>query len=128
MATLSPVSTFLANFTLAKLPSPTVLPSSYFPTRVLVAGVFLELIFISPHRPIKQTIQRCVVYLCFSCVRFSQRKTNSKFENSDGLTHSGSLTSYEIGFSPLLLLLFAKNTITMKKINASITESSYHYS
>lgn len=37
MATFSPVSVFLANFTLAKLPSPSVLPNSYFPTRVLLA-------------------------------------------------------------------------------------------
>jgi hypothetical protein len=34
MATLSPVSLFLAIFTLAKVPSPRVFPSSYFPTRV----------------------------------------------------------------------------------------------
>lgn len=34
MATFSPVSTFLANLTLAKVPSPRVRPSSYRPTRV----------------------------------------------------------------------------------------------
>lgn len=38
MATLSPVSRFLANLTLAKLPSPSVFPISYFPTRVRVPG------------------------------------------------------------------------------------------
>ncbi len=36
IATFSPVSTFRANLTLAKLPSPSVRPSSYFPTRVLL--------------------------------------------------------------------------------------------
>ena len=36
IATFSPVSTFLANFTFAKVPSPRVLPSSYLPTRVLL--------------------------------------------------------------------------------------------
>lgn len=45
MAKLSRVSTFFANLTLAKLPSPSVLPSSYFPTRVLVTGLFFKLIF-----------------------------------------------------------------------------------
>ena len=35
IATFSPVSTFRANLTFAKLPSPRVRPSSYFPTRVL---------------------------------------------------------------------------------------------
>jgi hypothetical protein len=35
MATFSPVSTFRANLTLAKVPSPRVRPSSYRPTRVL---------------------------------------------------------------------------------------------
>lgn len=34
MATWSPFSTFFANLTLAKLPSPMVFPSSYFPKRV----------------------------------------------------------------------------------------------
>ena len=38
MATHCPVSVFLANFTLAKVPSPRVFPSSYFPTRVLILG------------------------------------------------------------------------------------------
>lgn len=37
-ATESPVSTLVANLTFAKLPSPRVLPSSYLPTRVRVAG------------------------------------------------------------------------------------------
>lgn len=36
IATFSPVSTFRANFTFAKVPSPSVRPSSYFPTRVLL--------------------------------------------------------------------------------------------
>lgn len=40
MATLSPVSTFLANFTFAKVPSPNVLPSSYLPTLVLPLPLF----------------------------------------------------------------------------------------
>ena len=35
IATFSPVSTFRANLTFAKLPLPRVRPSSYFPTRVL---------------------------------------------------------------------------------------------
>ena len=35
IATFSPVSTFRANLTFAKLPLPRVQPSSYFPTRVL---------------------------------------------------------------------------------------------
>lgn len=43
MATVSWVSTFLANLTLAKVPSPSVLPSSYLPTRVLPATVLILL-------------------------------------------------------------------------------------
>lgn len=39
-ATLSPVSVLMANLTLAKVPSPTVLPSSYFPTLLVVDDIF----------------------------------------------------------------------------------------
>jgi hypothetical protein len=42
MATLSPVSVFCANFTLAKVPSPIVRPTSYLPT-------FLITIFFTTH-------------------------------------------------------------------------------
>lgn len=53
IATFTPVSTFLANFTLAKFPSPSVLPSSYLPTFTLP----LELILLpNPSNP-KKTLQ-----------------------------------------------------------------------
>lgn len=50
MAKNPPFWTCLANLTLAKLPSPRVLPNSYFPTRVLVAGCAFLLILNSKIR------------------------------------------------------------------------------
>lgn len=46
MAKWCPVSIFLANFTLAKLPSPMVLPSSYFPTRVRDFEAFMFIFWV----------------------------------------------------------------------------------
>lgn len=43
IATFSPVSTWRANFTFAKVPSPSVLPSSYFPTLVRAVPLPLPL-------------------------------------------------------------------------------------
>lgn len=44
-ATLSPVSVFLANLTLAKVPSPMVLPTSYFPTFLDIPFIFTPISF-----------------------------------------------------------------------------------
>ena len=47
MATLSPVSEFWANFTFANVPSPMVLPTSYFPTFLITMPSLFSVPFIS---------------------------------------------------------------------------------
>ena len=67
MATLSPVSVFWANFTLAKVPSPIVLPISYFPTFLTT----IVSLFLSQHQ--SQFLH---------CTHSSNPKSMSRFKTS----------------------------------------------
>ncbi len=56
MATLSPVSLFLASLTLAKVPSPSSLPISYFPTRVRGLAISMYVVI----QPLTVPVSVCV--------------------------------------------------------------------
>ncbi|RRT47108.1 hypothetical protein B296_00045677 [Ensete ventricosum] len=87
MATFPPVSTFFANFTFAKVPSPSVRPSSYFPTLVLPT----EPILLFPDRKQQESPDPPLARLKIaSCCRASRPTTSPSSPLRPSLRGQGS--------------------------------------